>query len=117
MGRTPKAAAVSAEALLALAGCGSAARTGTSAPTTATPAATTPSTAAPSTVAPSTGAPTTVPVASMLSAAERTNLNLIHEQERAGLDAYAVFASRYPTQPVFANLAGSQKPSWPPSPP
>ncbi|HET9078144.1 MAG TPA: DUF2202 domain-containing protein [Acidimicrobiales bacterium] len=96
-------AAVSVAALLALAGCGSAPRTGTSSQT-AGPAAT-----APSTAAPSTAAPTTVPTASVLTAAERAGLNLIHEQERAGLDAYAIFASRYPTQPVFANLASSQK--------
>ncbi len=108
MRRTPKVAAVSVAALLALAGCGSAARTGTSSPTTAGPAATAPSTAAPSTAAPSTVAPT-VPVAGVLTAAERTNLTLIHEQERAGRDAYTVFAGRYPTRPVFANLADSQK--------
>ncbi len=104
MRRTPKVAAVSVVALLALGGCGSTARTGISSPTTAGPAATTPSTAAPPTAAPSTAAP-----ASVLSATERADLGLIHEQERAGLDAYAVFAARYPTQPVFANLGDSQR--------
>ena len=109
MRRTPKVAAVSVAALLALAGCGSAARTGTSSPVTAGPTATAPSTLVPSTAAPSTPAPTTVPVASVLSATERANLTLIHEQERAGLDAYTVFAGRFPTLPVFANLADSQR--------
>lgn len=104
MRRTPKVAAASVVALLALGGCGSTARTGTSSPTTAGPAATAPSTVAPPTAAPSTAAP-----ASVLSAAEKTDLGLIHEQERAGLDAYSVFAARYPTQPVFANLANSQR--------
>ena len=105
MRRTPKVAAVSIGALIALAGCGSSSRTGTSAPTTSVPAATAPSSTAPSTSGPA----TTVPVAGVLNPAERTDLTLIHEQERAGLDAYSLFASRYPSPPVFANLASSQQ--------
>lgn len=101
MRRTPKVAAVSIGALIALAGCGSSTKTGSPAPTTPAPA---------TTAAPSTSVPvTTAPVASVLNAAERTDLTLIHEQERAGLDAYSVFASRYTSMPVFANLASSQR--------
>ena len=100
MRRSPLVAAVSIAAVIALAGCGSSRSTGTSSPSTASPAVTAPSSIAPA---------TSVPVASVLTSAEQADLALVHEQERAGADAYALFASRYPDKPVFSNLTSSQK--------
>lgn len=105
MRRSPLVAAVSIGAVIALSGCGSSGSTGTSTPGTAAPAATAPPSSAPATSAPATSAP----VASVLTPAEQADLALVHEQERAGADAYALFASRYPDKPVFSNLTGSQK--------
>ncbi len=99
-------AAVAIGALVALAGCSATSASGTS-PSTASGGAgpSSSSSAAPSTSAPA----TTVPSATVLSSAEQADLKLLHEQERAGLDAFSVFAARFPSQPVFANLTSSQK--------
>lgn len=111
MRTTMKVAAVSIAAFLTLAGCGSLNNTG-SVSSTGT-GSTLPGLSLPTTPGagnPATGSSkTATPAAGMLGPAERADLDRVHEQERVGLDALTVFAARYASQPVFANLANSQK--------
>lgn len=104
MRTAPKVAAVALGVSLLVAGCGSTSKSGTS-PSTAGVPSTAGSTAV--TGPSSTAAPTAAPVTA-LTAAVRADLVFVHEQERVGSDAFAVFAARYPSQPVFGNLAKSQ---------
>lgn len=105
MHMTVKVALTSIAALLTFAGCGSVNNTGAGSSSLTE----LPGTTAPSTAGSATGPSNTTPAAGALRSAERADLNMVHEQERVGLDALTVFAARYPSKPLFSNLASSQK--------
>lgn len=113
MRTTIKAAAVSAVAFLTLAGCGSLNNASTGSPRPALSGTTAPGTTTPGAGNPAAGSSGSskgmTPAAGTLGSAEIADLSTVHEQERVGLDALTVFAARYPSQPVFANLANSQE--------